>query len=254
MIRLVRQDEDIERRKQEAKDKQLRDWHEYLRKIKNGLKAGDIDIIDGPNGRRLKDAENAVVAMGVEQIQKARAAVMQRGVTREIVTKYFLGLIEYIEANLEAIIAALGPGDNSATATGSGQVSQEQLDRALWEIRKERNLSEDFRLEVTPDLFNKRSVRRFRQLHDLAIVFTKTDMYPSVHPPENFPARNLPGCKLHLDVVENYLHLLGGSIRYYNASATGYSILRDTLYVPGPENTLTPINVIEPVFEMLGIR
>ena len=47
---------------------------------------------------------------------------------------------------------------------------------------------------------------------------------------------------------------LSGSIRYYNASATGYSLLRDTLYVPGPENTFTPINIVEPFFDMLGIQ
>jgi hypothetical protein len=52
----------------------------------------------------------------------------------------------------------------------------------------------------------------------------------------------------------DYLHLLGGKVSFYNASTSGYSILRDTLYVPGPENTLTPINIIEPIFDMLGIQ
>jgi hypothetical protein len=42
-------------------------------------------------------------------------------------------------------------------------------------------------------------------------------------------------------------------VRYYNTSATGYSVLQGTQYVPGHENTLTPINVIEPIFDMLNL-
>jgi hypothetical protein len=253
MINMVRLDEEMQRKKQEARQKEVQEWTDYLRKIRNALNNGDLDALDGPDGKLIRAAEKIVIEMGVQKIQAARQALKDRGVTRERILAYYLGLAQYIEGDLDRVMAAM-PAAGAAGSQAGGQISQETLDRALWEIRKEYSLSDDFRLELTPDLFNKRSVRRFRQLKNLAIVFTKTDMYPSVHPPENFPARNLPGCKIHLDVVENYLHLLSGKIRYYNASATGYSILRDTLYVPGPENTLTPINVVEPVFEMLGIE
>ena len=55
--------------------------------------------------------------------------------------------------------------------------------------------------------------------------------------------------------IENLLKLCGGrGVRYYNASATGYSILRDTLYYPGKENTFTPINILEPIFDSLDLQ
>jgi hypothetical protein len=252
MIKMVRLDEEMQRKKDEALQKERKDWVDYLRKMRNSLKTGSIDALDGPDAKQLRRAEKIVVELGVEHIQKARQALTERGVTKERILAYYMGLVDYIEKDLDRIMG-VAVGSEGSSAAG-GEISQEALDRALWEVRREYKLSDGFRLELTPDLFNKRTVRRFRNLRRIALVFTKTDMYPAVHPPENFPARNLPGCKIHLDVVENYLHLLNGMIRYYNASATGYSILRDTLYVPGPENTLTPINVIEPVFEMLGIE
>ena len=59
----------------------------------------------------------------------------------------------------------------------------------------------------------------------------------------------LPQMHMILQMPKRYYK----DITYYNTSATGYSVLRDTLYYPGKENTLSPINIIEPIFQLLNI-
>jgi hypothetical protein len=248
-------EEDELKRRKAQKEKRMQEVRDYLRKVRNSLKSGDTEMVHGPSGELLKVLQDTALTLGAPQIEKAREAVTKRGVSNHIIVEFYLGLVAHLEQNLDAIVdQTLQDSPPEASSSTAGEITQEGLDRALFEIRQKFELSDNFRLQVTPELLNKRTVRRFKQLHDMAIVFTKTDMYASVHPPENFPAKNLQDCRLHLNWVQDYLRLLGGAIRYYNASATGYSILRDTIYVPGPENTLTPINVVEPVFEMLGIR
>jgi hypothetical protein len=75
-----------------------------------------------------------------------------------------------------------------------------------------------------------------------------------VYPPEMYPEKKLAKSQRHLKAVENYLKLCDGEVRYYNTSATGYSVLKDTLFYPGKENTHSPINIVEPVFDMLRIE
>jgi hypothetical protein len=257
MIQMVRLGELLDRRKTEDRQRFRKEWSDSLRQIRYRLKQGDLNAIDGPEGQCMKEAEKVVLEMGAEGVQRARNALREKGITKDRIISYYVGLLDYVERELDNILDKLPPPRGAATAEGEGGqegISKEEFDRALWEIRGEYGLSEGFALEFSPDTFGRGEVRRFRHLKHLAVVFTKTDMYPAVYPPENYPSRNLPGCKIHIDVVEDYLRLLSGSIRYYNASATGYSLLRDTLYVPGPENTFTPINVVEPIFDMLGIQ
>lgn len=93
----------------------------------------------------------------------------------------------------------------------------------------------------------------FSGLRHIAMVITKSDMYPVVCPPDHYPDQKMQKCRPAITALAGYLKLCGGGIRYYNASSSGYSILRDTIYYPGKENTLTPINVAEPIFDMLEI-
>ena len=256
MIQMVRLDELLQRKQEEDRRRFREEWSDSLRQIRYRLRQGNLNAIDGPEGRCLKQAEKVVLEIGAETVQKARNALRDKGITKDRIVSYYMGLLDYVERELDNILDKLPAAKGEGAAGGEGGlegVSKEEFDRALWEIRGEYGLSEGFALEFTPEMFGKREVRRFRHLKHLAVVFTKTDMYPAVYPPEDYPARNLPGCKIHIDVVQDYLRLLSGGIRYYNASATGYSLLRDTLYVPGPENTFTPINVVEPFFDMLGL-
>ena len=109
-------------------------------------------------------------------------------------------------------------------------------------------------IDLDPHLSDDRPVDFMGNLKYLSVVMTKSDMIPIIYPPADYPDQKLPQCVIHVRAIENYLKLCGGEIRYYNASATGYSFLRDTLYYPGKENTLTPINVIEPIFDMMNIE
>jgi hypothetical protein len=255
MIKDVRHLEETAKRKEQEFQKHRQTYTERLRKLRLRLKQGELDVLDGTEGRFLKEIERMIGEMHPEQLQKVRQVLQDRGMSRENILAYYAGLLGMAEKEIDEIIRRSelqGEGGES-----SGGYSAEDIERALWEVRRQFHVSEDFRIDPTAlqqSLDQQREVRRFKWLRRISIAFTKTDMYPSTHPPENHPARNLPDCNIYLDTIANYLHLLGGSIRFYNTSTSGYSILRDTLYVPGPENTLTPINVVEPIFDMLGIR
>ncbi len=111
-----------------------------------------------------------------------------------------------------------------------------------------------FDLALDPNLQESRMASRMKNLKYLSVVVTKSDMNPVIHPPERYPESKMQKSSLHVRDIDNYLRLLGGQIRYYNASVTGYSFMRDTRHYPGKVNTLTPINVIEPIFDMLQIN
>lgn len=93
--------------------------------------------------------------------------------------------------------------------------------------------------------------RRFERLRHLALVVTKSDRHPIVYPPSDYPKFKLPMCWTHLAAVEAYLGLLGGGMRYYNATAIGYAVQRGHQYGPGPGNSFTPVNIVEPLLDVL---
>jgi hypothetical protein len=86
------------------------------------------------------------------------------------------------------------------------------------------------------------------------LTVTKSDKYPIIWPPEMYPRKKLAGSEIFLRDLQDYLKLCGGCVRYYNASATGYSLLVGGAHIPGPANTHTPINILEPLFDMLNIQ
>ena len=109
-------------------------------------------------------------------------------------------------------------------------------------------IAKHFDLEAGPT--NMESA--FPHLRDIALVFSKSDMHPVVYPPDGFPRLKLPATCTALERCESYLRFQGGALRYYNTSVLGYSACANGQFFPGNEASLTPVNVIEPVFDMLS--
>jgi hypothetical protein len=139
---------------------------------------------------------------------------------------------------------------NEADAVAAQQ-SFEQKKAAAHKIQREYGI--DIKIDIEEALPDDREVTRFKNLKYIAVAVTKSDMYPIIFPPEKYPQKKLTVCSSYLKELENFLKFLGGKVKYYNTSATGYSVLQGTQFVPGHENTLTPINVIEPIFDMLNL-
>lgn len=256
MVQDVRRLEEMSKRKEEEFQRHRLAYTRRLRQLSLRLKKGELEILDGAEGQFLKEMEEMLKGLRGEQLAKVRKTLQDRGMTRENIGAYYAGLLDMAEKELDEIIRRRELQGEGAGA-GEGGYSAEDIEHALWDVRRQYHVSDDFRIDpaaLSQGLGVQREVRRFKWLRRISITFTKTDMYPSTYPPENHPERNLPDCNIYLKAIVNYLHLLGGKIRFYNASTSGYSILRDTLYVPGPENTLTPINIVEPIFDMLGIE
>jgi len=87
----------------------------------------------------------------------------------------------------------------------------------------------------------------FKLLRGLSIVETKTDVGRPVSP------FRLADCGPRLEDIRAALRLTGGDVRHYEASVTGYASLNGARWAPGPYATQTPINVLEPVFDVLGV-
>src|SRR5579883_644985 len=87
----------------------------------------------------------------------------------------------------------------------------------------------------------------FRSLRGLSIVETKSDVGKPVSP------FLLADCGARLEEIRAALRLSGGDVRCYESSVVGYAALRGARWAPGPYATQTPINVLEPVFDLLGV-
>jgi energy-coupling factor transporter ATP-binding protein EcfA2 len=137
---------------------------------------------------------------------------------------------------------------------------------AIAEKKKGRPLSDEetFALicgqyHITPGQFpidlaaGRRQPETYRRLRNMAFVITKTDIFGSSLPPEGFFEKTFPTANSYIREIGCHLRLLGGEARYYNASATGYSLTRGAQRIPGPPETFTPVNVAEPVFHVLGL-
>ncbi|MGE3853255.1 MAG: hypothetical protein AB7K09_16060 [Planctomycetota bacterium] len=91
----------------------------------------------------------------------------------------------------------------------------------------------------------------FEQLRYLSIVFTKTDKDFAIYPASNFPRVVNVDWAAPLPRLGNFLTLCNGYLRYYNSSITGYSVRKDAGFQLGRRGTLTPINIAEPLLDML---
>jgi hypothetical protein len=235
-----RYEESVENEKRIAKDR--------LAQIHQKLDAQQAAILDGEDGEFLRSLEEILEAQEGALVKGAREKVLPAGAKfgtaelRERLITYYKGLTRVLADRIERIIRQWMEKHKPKPQGAS-----------LWDIKRKYDLSDHFKIEIDEKSFQVRPVRSFRALNHLSLVVTKSDKYPIIYPPENYPRKKLPGCEIHLRDIEDYLKLVGGLVRYYNASATGYTILASGSHIPGRENTHTPINVLEPLFDMLNI-
>ncbi len=191
-----------------------------------------------------------------DAVKRIQAMVEKDGLDRKgAVERYYVGILQQLVKRVDLVAERLlEEAREKPEARGAAtmkDVPEEVFERIMSEIRDKYKLRPGFSVAPDVQLIEDLEVTRFRQLKHSGVVVTKADMYPIIYPPEEYPARKLQKTSIFLGEVEDYLKLCGGEVRYYNTSATGYSMLRDTRHYPGKETTLTPINVIEPIFEML---
>jgi len=169
----------------------------------------------------------------------------------KLLAGYFAAVVEYclkkvgelIERQPEEVVRRLNE-----------QMRRAEVERARKEVFEEYNIPPEFDFYVgtsTGGAEESPDTERFANLRYISIAITKSDTNRIVYPPENFARQKLPLSNMHLEKIQEYLKLFGGYVRYYNSSVAGYSIMMDTTGYLGPECTLTPINVLEPVFDML---
>lgn len=155
----------------------------------------------------------------------------------------------------EGIIESLKQVDVFAAALQTRQELQQRrgrlTDQVIASILRERTLQAEIHEAFLKRWQGKPAGRRFERLQNLSLVVTKSDRHPIVYPPSDYPKFKLPTCHPHLTTLEAYLSLLGGGLRCYNATAIGYAVPRGEGYAPGPGNSFTPVNIVEPVFDML---
>jgi len=133
------------------------------------------------------------------------------------------------------------------------QMRRAEVERAKKEVFEEYQIDPEFEFHIstTEGTEEPQNSERFTNLKFISMVITKSDTNRIVYPPENFAVQKMPLSSKHLEKVQQYLKLFGGYVRYYNASVAGYTVMMDTTSYIGPECTLTPTNVLEPVFDML---
>jgi hypothetical protein len=229
--------------------------------LAEGLKAPDLDL-------KAFFAEHNDALASLQALIKDRFPDVYERVSKKMAKKeekdglklenfrdFLLNMINFALTikNLKEIAKYLyaqevSKAESDAVTAQETREEKEEIARTVMQ-----QLGVSLNVEIDENLPDGREVVRFKNLKHLAIAITKTDMYPIIYPPEEYPNKKLPLCSRRLVELEDFLRILGGKTRYYNTSATGYSILKDTMFMPGHKNTLTPINVIEPIFDMLNI-
>lgn len=218
---------------------------EKLREIQQALLDLNAKVLEGAEGDLLRNLESLLQKAQPGRVQEARdRAVADPDPDRRLrnVLRYYHGLAGICLEQLDELLR-LKHKEAHGTPTES----------SLWEIKHKYGLSEHFKVAADSPSLAEHPVKHFRGLRNLAIVVTKADRCPIVYPPEHYPRQKLPGCWMHLRELEDYLKLCSGAIRYYNTSATGYTMLMSGMHVPGWLTSQTPINILEPLFDMMQI-
>jgi len=188
-----------------------------------------------------------------EEYERGQSYLQKNEGNIDLFRKYFIQSFNLALANLPKLAEYVYVQErmkSEADAVAAKQ-SFEQKKTAARKVMQ--NYGIDINIDIDEALPDDQPTVRFKNLKFMAVAVTKSDMYPIIFPPEKYPQKKLTVCSSYLRELENYLKFIGGKVRYYNTSATGYSVLQGTQYVPGHENTLTPINVIEPFFDMLDL-
>ncbi len=223
-----------------------------LERLDKQLAGAPVDISKLDDGRWLLELESFLqrddrfaknVALGREHVTPTPGLADDELLF--LLHRYYKGFVQFCLDNVKDIVGRRLLRDQDPETRS-----------VMTQLQQRFGLSDDFirRIEkIEPQSFNERPVNRFKSLRQLSLVVTKADRWPIIYPPEDYPRQRLPNCHLHLRELEDYLKLCGGSVRYYNASATGFTSLVEGADLPAPANAQTPINVLEPIFDMLGI-
>lgn len=167
-----------------------------------------------------------------------------------LLAEYLISVVKYCLKHVDELIERQ---PEEVVRRLNEQMQRAEVERAVKEVFEEYGIPLDFDFHITTSKSGEETLdtERFANLKYISLAITKSDMNRIVYPPENFAHQKLPLSDMHLKKIQEYLKLFGGYVRYYNASVAGYSIMMDTTGYLGPECTLTPINVLEPVFDML---
>jgi hypothetical protein len=248
LVQAIREDENRRRAFEERFAAEKRVLSDRLAQVARRLETGAEDLLAGEDGRWLESMERELSELEPALVRSARERLLPEGAplttaqVKERVCLYFKGLVRICSERADFLVR------------GSLERARTPQDRsAVQELVRRHELSENFKVEVDEASFQEREVTHFKRLRHLAVVVTKSDKYPIVYPPDQYARRKLPACDMHLNDIQDYLRLCGGQVRFYNASASGYSILSGGAHVPGPAATQTPINVLEPLFDMLSL-
>lgn len=123
-----------------------------------------------------------------------------------------------------------------------------------WQYGLDESELQSFDLSQAISRADDEGSRPFDKLKYLAITFTKTDKDFAIYPASNFPKVVNVDWANPLPRLGNYLTLCNGYLKYYNASVAGYSARKDAGFLLGRRGTLTPINIAEPILDMLTFQ
>jgi hypothetical protein len=213
--------------------------------------ASDFRAIVADDGEFLDFFNEQLAACFPKECENAKRALQGKEGDVETFKKYFLQEARFALREIEKFASFVHAQELMKTEADdiAKTRSLEQKKEAAQKVRGSLGIKMD--IDIEESLPDNQEFLRFKNLKYIALAVTKSDMYPIVYPPEEFPRKKLPICNRYLQEIDSYLRILGGTVRYYNTSATGYSTFKNVRFIPGHENTLTPINVIEPMFDML---
>lgn len=248
LLHLIREDD----RRRKAFEEQLADEKRLtsarLTEVYRKLEEGKYEVALGEDGQWLNEMEGRLAELEPEMVKNAKNRLIPPGAkltsdqVKQRTLEYCKGLIRACTDHLEGL---------ARRKLERGRPPQEQS--AILEIKKRFDLADSFRVDLDESSLREREVTRFADLKHVALVVTKSDKHPIIYPPDQYARRKLPSCDLHLRDIQDYLKLCGGQLRCYNASASGYTLLDGGAHRPGPAHTQTPINILQPLFDMLQI-
>ncbi|MDW8373527.1 MAG: hypothetical protein RMM29_07775 [Planctomycetota bacterium] len=196
--------------------------------------------------QRLDELELLMRRAAPEFMQRAEEQFAKHGRTATNYLLYFQGMLQALRDDAvftRALRARIELEDSRSR----------QTDQVIARVLADLGIPEPEPLhEAFITRWNGRATsRRMERLRYLSLVITKSDRHPIVYPPSDYPKFKLPTSSTHLSTLATYLALLGGFLRCYNATAIGYAVQRGHQYCPGPGNSFTPVNIVEPLFDML---
>ncbi|MGH7145754.1 MAG: hypothetical protein ACREJ2_16715, partial [Planctomycetota bacterium] len=257
----------LELLKQQVTDRRNGMYREYetrLKELNERLKVAGLDAISNDESKFLDHIAEVIKGISPTLYQRAFSQMEKAGHSPGALLTFYRGMISHAllgENVLPRIVLVNIPdppgidptGSPDALAQAAATITDDQWAAIMIQLRQNYSLSKNFHVRK-PSSFNpKRGYQHMQNLKHISLVITKSDMFPIIYPPAMYVDSKLMNCKNYLRITEDYLKLLGGKLAYYNTSVTGYSFLRDTMFYPSKCNTLTPINVVEPIFDMLGI-